>query len=469
MIRTPVAAGFIRTREDMNQKYGQWLLVIMSVAVLLRFALLGSNSLWFDEAFSITQASRPQAEIWQHGSEDHPPLYYSILHDWLKLAGRSEIAARFPSAVISLISQLLLYLLSRRLFGQEVALVAVSLLAFSPLDVWYAREVRMYIFVTFIGLLMALGLVWRNRSGMLLFGAGLAAGLYLDYTIVPLWIGLSAIWLSYWWTQGYRFWHFLTWFLPSLAAWMVYYPWLPNFYHLLERLNRIFVFNQVRSTLGLSSFTAPQYLLILGLLGVGLAILAGLLLHLLRYQKMRYALIPVFLLGFAMLTLLYPLPRFYSIKRVIVTGWPFVVLLVAWLVTQLERPRQSTWFALMGLSLLASVVMILGVPKDDWRGVVAYLDQYNVAAADIWLDPPWNRLVYTYYRPQQPPTTGSLQELEEVAARDVWFVAERFPGQPVPASPSEAWLDEHLELVKAVSFYRLEVRHYRPRTGAVQK
>ena len=43
-----------------------------------------------------------------------------------------------------------------------------------------------------------------------------------------------------------------------------------------------------------------------------------------------------------------------------------------------------------------------------------------------------------------------------------WIVAERFPGQAIPSSPNEAWLDAQLHLVERVPYYRLEVRHYRP-------
>ncbi len=57
----------------------------------------------------------------------------------------------------------------------------------------------------------------------------------------------------------------------------------------------------------------------------------------------------------------------------------------------------------------------------------------------------------------------SVAEIEEVAAQEgeLWLVAERFHGRPIPSSPSEAWLDENMELMEAIPFYRLELRRYR--------
>ena len=51
------------------------------------------QSLWRDEAFSILAAERSLVFIiTKLGFE--PPLYYSMLHFWIKIFGESEIAAR---------------------------------------------------------------------------------------------------------------------------------------------------------------------------------------------------------------------------------------------------------------------------------------------------------------------------------------------------------------------------------------
>jgi len=74
-----------------------------------------------------------------------------------------------------------------------------------------------------------------------------------------------------------------------------------------------------------------------------------------------------------------------------------------------------------------------------------------------WFKPPLRNISYQV---KTSPTYGNIQELEQTAVTDIWLVAERFPQNEIPSSASEIWLDENLQLVDAVPFYRLEVRHY---------
>lgn len=449
--------------SKMTDKHRQLLLVIIVLAVLLRFIGLGSKSLWLDEAFSVDRARLTQAQIWS-GKYDplHPPLYYSGLHAWIGLAGESETAVRLLSAVSSTISLAVFYLLGRQLFGKDFALVAISLLAFSPLDIWYAQEARMYAFVALTGLLISLGLVWRHWLGVFLTGSALAVGLYFDYTMVPLWVGISAVWFIIWFQRPHKMRYLLVWLISSAGAWGVYQPWLPRLQIMLERLNNVVFFSRVRSLGGLPSFSALHYLLGMVVAGLGVFIVSILFSRWLQNHNFRQTVTPIFVLGYASAILLFAVPRFYTIKRILVTGWPFVILFVAWFIVHLERRKQRVWQGLLVLSLLSSLVTLV-TPKDDWRSVVSFLNQKDVSKAVIWMDPSWDRLPYDYYDPLQEVRYGKLSELEEVAQNDeIWLIAERYLGQSVPSSDSEVWLNEHLQLEETVSFYRLELRRYRP-------
>ena len=62
---------------------------IIALAAVLRFAGLGHNSLWFDEAFVVWVG----AHRWQDvlpllsGHDFHPPLYYLLVKAWIGVAG----------------------------------------------------------------------------------------------------------------------------------------------------------------------------------------------------------------------------------------------------------------------------------------------------------------------------------------------------------------------------------------------
>ena len=432
---------------------------IFVAAILLRFAGLGAQSVWLDEAVSVRVAT----PVLEPVDANHPPLYYIMLYYTMSALGRSEAAIRLPSALISVLNVGLLYLLGRRLVNREVALLAAALLALSPLDIWYAREARMYTAIAFVTLLMALGLAWRHWAGFALFFIGLSAGLYLSYLIPPIWMALSAVWLVYWFRKDRPRVHLLLWLAASAGAWWLYRPWLPVIGRWAQNtLLRHWMFEHIRDFLGASQlsplhFGALVLVVTAGLVGVALAAPS-----LLGDKRRRKIITVLTIAGFVAIVLVVPIPRVYAAKRILVTAWALVILFVAWLVWQNEQLRVTLARLLLGLSLVSSLVTVLFVPKDDWRGVTAYMGR-EAPDATVWVDPLWNNIAYSYYRPQQEVLHKGVGELQEIAVQhdELWLVAERFHGKPVPSSPSEAWMNENMELVEAIPFYRLELRYYR--------
>lgn len=425
---------------------------------------MGRHSLWFDEAWGVFRAHQPVADTLAGNIEvGRPPLYYIGLHYWVNLFGSSETAVRFPSALASLFSVGLVYLLGHQLSGRRVGLVAMSLLAFSPLHVWYGQEVRMYIFVACLGLVVANGLVWGHWLAILPVAAALTAGLYVDFPMVPLAIGISAVFLVYWWMQGRPKRPFAVWFMATAVAILLYQPWWARFTHLLNLLNNIHFFEATRQTLNLPEFSASHYALMMVVAGLGLIICFWFIYRLLQDDKIRQVVTPFALFLFIVCSVAFVWPRFFGLKRVIATGWPYVCLMIAWLLVYWEvRSKQLIWYGLMGISLMATLIMLWAVPKDDWRSAVAYIEKHAQVEDIIWLDPTWNNVAYEYYQAETSPNYGTIQELEQMAVTDIWLVAERFPQIDIPSSKSEIWLDENLQLVEVMPFYRLEVRHYQP-------
>ncbi|HSM58711.1 MAG TPA: glycosyltransferase family 39 protein [Candidatus Sulfomarinibacteraceae bacterium] len=444
----------------------RWLVVILLLALFLRVANLGGKSFWLDEAFSVTRASPSLERV----DSNNPPLYYTSLYYWTEAFGADEATARLPSALISTVNVALLYLLARQLFTREVALLAAGLLAVSPLNLWYAQEARLYTSIVFVALLMSLGLAWRPWAGFLLYFVGLSVGLYVGYLVFPLWVGISVLWLVLWWQRDRGPLAPLLWVAASGAAWWLYRPWLPHFEAWLQgSLLRHWMFEPVRTLLGLEAFATWHFLLALVLAAAGLLALTVAGPAVLRQQRWRLAITLPALVGFVVVVLTMLVPRLYGLKRVLVTGWPFVILALAWLVWQMERWRRPALSTLLGLSLVVSLATLFLAPKDDWRSASAYLQRQLDENDVVWVDPRWNTIPLEYYGLVAQVESESTAELPELAAThdEIWIVAERFPGDPVPSSPSERWLNANWQLMETESFYRLEVRRYAPEmTGA---
>ncbi len=130
------------------------LLALLLLATALRVYRLPAQSLWYDEGVSwyLTRMSPPALTVWT-ANDIQPPLYYYLLWLWVRLAGTSEYALRFPSVFFGVLTLPLLWVTARRLLGTRAAWLAALLLALSPLHVYYAQEARMYTLLTFLGLL----------------------------------------------------------------------------------------------------------------------------------------------------------------------------------------------------------------------------------------------------------------------------------------------------------------------------
>jgi hypothetical protein len=133
---------------------------IVGVGAVLRLWRIGSKSLWIDEAFSvwIGWQSIPEALAWLVRIDQHPPLYYALLHVWLRL-GDDAATVRALSALLSVLNIPVLYLLGRRLVGSRAGLLAAAILALSPFHVRFAQEARMYALLSLNASLATWGLV----------------------------------------------------------------------------------------------------------------------------------------------------------------------------------------------------------------------------------------------------------------------------------------------------------------------
>ena len=123
--------------------------LILLAAFGLRVYRLDSQSLWYDEGYSLHLARMSLAESTRWTARDLvPPLYYYLLHYWILATGVSEFAARMFSVCAGILALPLGYRIGRRLFGRLAGLLVMLFFALSPLYVWHAQDARMYMLLT---------------------------------------------------------------------------------------------------------------------------------------------------------------------------------------------------------------------------------------------------------------------------------------------------------------------------------
>ena len=239
--------------------------LVLLIAALLRFHLLGAQSLWNDEGNSYVQSIRSFSDIATNAALDiHPPGYYWLLGGWRLLTGTSEFALRSLSVFASLLSIAFAYALGKRLFGWTAAITAAILVALNTFSIYYAQEARMYALLALWSAASLWALAgflrrpsWRWALALTLFNA---AGLWTQYAFPFIMIAqgiVAVVWLiaelrrgSFLpsprnvregkltqanevctWSAGVR--GLMLYILANLLTILLYLPWIPTALHQL--------------------------------------------------------------------------------------------------------------------------------------------------------------------------------------------------------------------------------------------
>lgn len=271
------------------------LLSLTFVGFAARVWHLGVQSIWLDEGLSISFAGRPlQQMFWTLVYEDlHPPLFYLLLHFWMRLAGESEFAVRFVALWLGLPAVPATYVLGKAVFtprerrspevtpigstgarspvaatlahaasrplgvvqvgqdpdlavplrgllldrGATTGVIGAFLVAVSPFLVYYSQEARMYSALATFGVLSTYAL-WRlletvHRQWLLGYVAFTAALLYTQY-FGGLVIAFQALYLVGIAIRDHR--RAIRGIAGMALAAVLWLPWVPAAYLQMQRL-----------------------------------------------------------------------------------------------------------------------------------------------------------------------------------------------------------------------------------------
>lgn len=161
-------------------------LLITGLALGLRVLQLFHHDIWFDEAFSYLVARLPLVQLFvATGADNNPPLYYLLLHIWIRVFGASPISLRLPSIIFGILLLPQIFRLGKNLGGKQLGQTALVLAAISALLIYFSAEARMYSLITFLALLTFN--LWLNylkysdwKNG-LLFISSFTLSLYTHY------------------------------------------------------------------------------------------------------------------------------------------------------------------------------------------------------------------------------------------------------------------------------------------------
>lgn len=205
--------------------------VVVAVVGGIALRVATRSDLWLDEALSVNIARLPLRDLFAALKRDgHPPLYYLLLHVWMKTFGEGDEAVRALSGVCAVVTLPLAWIAGSRYGGRRVALAFVVLLATNPFAIRYATEARMYALVTLLVVVgwIAVQTALERVSVVSLAGVALATGLLL---LAHYWsfylVAATALVLAWHWRHGRT--EARRVLLAMAAGCVLFVPWLPSF------------------------------------------------------------------------------------------------------------------------------------------------------------------------------------------------------------------------------------------------
>lgn len=420
----------------------RWMLPILLLAFLLRVAYLDAQSLWWDEAFSVTISRMDLQSLLAAVLADrvHPPLYYLVLRVWLTL-GQGEFVVRALSAFLGVLGMASLFPMAALVGDRRLGAVSAFALAISPMHIWYSQEARMYSLVVFLTVLANyfFARLLRSEGRATWLGYGITTLLAMHTHYLALFVILAQMTHLIVTRQRHRS-LLRNWLLCMLIVGLLSSPWFGaifltgGFYRASISWIRPVMPQDLFWTIydfGLGSSSDPGNLFNILSTVLLTAMLAYVSIHLLlgkipapRRSVLWFVWLWLFLplILVFLISLDWPLPQKRSIymDRFLIPSLPAFLILISCGITQIFK-RKRVLGAVMAAALLVPITGSVYAQfseqtyhRDNWRQAIADI-KAGAQSGDLLLVRPHDYVPLDYYDLQEIPwfTVPYLESVDE--------------------------------------------------------
>jgi uncharacterized membrane protein len=389
----------------------RWLLVfVLGLGLIVRFLFIGSESIWIDEAYSIQLARLPIKEIIQAtGADQHPPLYYLLLHAWL-LPPTGILSARLLSVLIGTAHIAATMSLARRLNSAATGVLIGLLLVISPMHVFFSQEARMYILAALLTTI-ASGVLWdglEKTRAWVLYTVIFLTSIYTHYLTIFVFISHFVIVLV-WSLQRSEYRTLRRWLLSALAVLAGFLPWIRIAWNQFNQHQMPWVSSpSVSSVLNvflrmLAGDGVLLFPVILRML-TGLGVFAFLIFSLIKERtqagssnrQLQFLAIwgGVGFMGITLVSVFYPIFQF---KQYLIVLVPLLLWTIQAIAQLPKRFKKIAILLLIGCTSFSLAFQQILLTKDDWRSAATILAENASGDELIFTNPAAARLPLTLY------------------------------------------------------------------------
>jgi uncharacterized membrane protein len=139
------------------------LLILIVAGAFIRFFRLEYSGLWIDEIFSMLGSSPEKSlrDVYDYSVSDQPPLFFVILHYWLKFFGNTDFAGRALTCLFGLGGIVSIFFLGKEIKNEKVGLMASFITTLNWFHTDISKEIRFY---PLVFLLVSLSYLFFLRS-----------------------------------------------------------------------------------------------------------------------------------------------------------------------------------------------------------------------------------------------------------------------------------------------------------------
>lgn len=158
--------------NNLDIKYWRWIFALVIFSnLIIRFLALPTESIYGDEGFTIFFSQQTPELLFDRLMYDrNPPLYFFMLHFWIKLFGIGSFYLKGLSALISTGTAFFLFKLSDRYMNRMSTVLVSLLFLFSEVQMMMSHELRAFAlagFLTVLSFYLFLNTVKREKNGVL--------------------------------------------------------------------------------------------------------------------------------------------------------------------------------------------------------------------------------------------------------------------------------------------------------------
>lgn len=258
--------------KDLLNKHKMKIMVLLITIAGLFIRLISidkAHGLWFDEMYCNYLASQdmPFKFFDKLYNEDfHAPLYFIILHFWIKIFGTSDIILRLFSCLCGVLAIPVAYLLGKQIRSEKFGVICSAVIALNSLHIYYSQEVKFYSLLFLLCSVSLLFLLRYNENKDKINAIGLIisnVAILYTFTVAIFYVALINLGYTLYLTKKYKYAvkDFVKIQLIILALYIPYMPFIAHHFNLLSRyfisLSEVFYFSLTKSLLTIQMWFSP--------------------------------------------------------------------------------------------------------------------------------------------------------------------------------------------------------------------